>query len=100
MSMAILSGDPDQTGSPFVIRFRAAREIEVSPHWHPADEHITVIQGVYRLGYGDSYDPAALEEFPAGSYIQVRKLMHHFAWYSNGTIVQVNGVGPFRTFYV
>ena len=100
VSMAILSGDPDKEGSAFVIRFRTTRDVEVSAHWHPTDEHVTVIQGVYKLGYGETFDPAALEEFPAGSYVQVRKTMHHFSWYANGTIIQVNGVGPFRTFYV
>ena len=98
--MAILAGDPEKTGSSFIIRFRTTRDLQVGPHWHPGDEHLTVIQGLYKLGYGEKYEAAALEEFAPGAYIHIRKTMIHFAWYGAGTIVQVNAIGPFRTFYV
>src|SRR5262249_54413786 len=100
LGMATLAGDPEKTGSSFIVRFRATREVEVGPHWHPGDEHLTVIQGVYRLGYGEKYVAAGLEEVGAGPLISGRENNGHFAWYGAGTIVQVNGIGPFRTFYV
>jgi hypothetical protein len=100
MVMAILSGDPDKTDSPFVIRYRTSRAVEVGAHWHPGDEHVTVLEGVYKLGYGGTYDAASLQEFGPGAYVHIRKTIHHFTWYADGTIVQVNGLGPFRTFYV
>jgi quercetin dioxygenase-like cupin family protein len=45
VSMIVVSGDPDQTGTEFAIQFRTEGDIEVPPHWHPGDEHVTVLEG-------------------------------------------------------
>lgn len=50
--MAVISGDPDQEGSSFVLRLRYKDKARVPPHWHPKDEHITVLTGTFRLGMG------------------------------------------------
>jgi hypothetical protein len=40
---ASLSGDPSKPGEPYVFRARLPDGYRVPPHWHPMDEHVTVI---------------------------------------------------------
>jgi len=43
--IALLAGDPEEAGSPYVIRVKYRDGLEVLPHWHSSDESITVISG-------------------------------------------------------
>jgi hypothetical protein len=98
--IAVLAGNPEIAGLPYVIRFRTRREIAVPAHWHPEDENITVLEGPFALGLGECFAQDALKKLPTGSYAYVPKETRHFASYGVGTVVQVSGVGPFQTFYV
>jgi hypothetical protein len=98
--LAVIAGDPEATGSPYVIRFRTTKEIDVPAHWHPEDENITVLEGSFALGLGERFDAAALSDLAAGSYACMPKGLRHFASYGTGTVVQVSGIGPFQTFYI
>jgi hypothetical protein len=97
--MAVIDGDPGKEGSPFTIRIRGT-DGRVPPHWHPTDEHLTIIQGTFMLGTGEKFDKAALHALPAGSYAFMPKEMRHFGQLKGDTIVQVHGIGPFRVIYV
>ena len=97
--VAIIQGDPTKEGAPFVIRIRSTPGTQVPPHWHPIDEHITVLSGVWCVGMGDKLDAHACRDMRAGSYIVLPKGMHHFA-IAKGDVVQVHGVGPFRIHWV
>jgi quercetin dioxygenase-like cupin family protein len=92
--MAVLHGDPTQSGE-YVIRFRTDREIFVPLHWHQHDEHITVVSGPFSLSLDDSRSALA-----AGSDIMIPATVRHSAWYGEGTVVEVSGVGPFESIYV
>jgi quercetin dioxygenase-like cupin family protein len=98
--VSLLEGDPSQAGSSFTLRIKLAAGTRVPPHWHPTDEHITVLQGRFSLGMGDEYDAASLQELPTGSYASMPKGMTHFALATGDTIVQVHGVGPFKSVWV
>jgi quercetin dioxygenase-like cupin family protein len=98
--VSLLEGDPSQAGAPFTLRIRLAAGTRVPPHWHPTEEHITVLQGRFSLGMGDEYDAASLQELPTGSYASMPKGMTHFALATGDTIVQVHGVGPFKSVWV
>ena len=98
--VSLLEGDPSQAGAPFTLRIRLAAGTRVPPHWHPTEEHITVLQGRFSLGMGDEYDEASLQELPTGSYASMPKGMTHFALATGDTIVQVHGVGPFKSVWV
>ena len=52
----ILYGDPESPGQPFVMRIRELPGTVVTPHSHPVDEHITVLQGTWYLGFGETCD--------------------------------------------
>ena len=97
--MAVLEGDPSKDG-PFVIRSKFPDGYKIPAHWHPTDEHVTVLQGVFQFGMGDKFDAAALRAYPAGSYITAAKEMRHFARAKGATIIQVHGMGPFALTYV
>ena len=97
---AILSGDPNEKGSPFVIRIKHPDGAKVPPHWHPIDEHMTVLTGKFHIGTGDSFDAAKTDVLGPGAYAVMPKKMHHFAVGEGETIVQVHGIGPFTTNFV
>ena len=97
--MAVLSGDPTQA-VPFVIRAQMPAGYKVPPHWHPTDEHITVISGTVALGMGDAWDQAAMKELPVGGYMNVPGVMHHFFLAKTAATIQVHGIGPFAVNYI
>jgi quercetin dioxygenase-like cupin family protein len=98
--VSLVDGDPAQAGAPFTLRIKLAAGTRVPPHWHPTDEHITVLQGRFGIGMGDRYDAASLHELPSGSYAVMPKGMTHFALATGETVVQVHGVGPFKSVWV
>ena len=97
---AILAGDPTKPGSNYIMRIKMSDCARVAPHWHPGDENITVLQGTLLLGVGQKFDKAALHELPAGSYALMPKRTAHFGSGKGETIVQVNGVGPFKVVWL
>jgi len=100
IQLAILSGDPFKPGSPFIFRLEMPGGTKVPAHWHPVDEHVTVISGIFFFGTGEKFDTNAMRALPAGSYAFMPKRARHFALAKGDTVVQVNGVGPFKIIYV
>jgi hypothetical protein len=91
--MAVLLGDPAKPG-PFVLRIKMRDAVVIPPHWHPEDENITVIDGVFLMGMGDKFDASAMKEMPEGSFATMPKEMHHFVSCRGATTVQLHGMGP------
>ena len=98
--IAVVSGNPDATGQLFTIRFKMADGTKVPPHWHPTDEHVTVLQGTFLVGMGEKFDAAGLNAMATGAYMVVPKEMRHFAQSRGATLVQVHGMGPFKIIWV
>lgn len=96
---AVIAGDPEKPG-PFVLRIKSPAGTKVPPHWHPGDEHLTILSGTFAIGMGDVYDAKALKPLPAGSYALLPRDMHHFARSMTATVVQVHGTGPFLINFV
>ena len=92
----VVSGDPSKPGAQFVIRMYNDANFIVLPHWHPEDEHVTVVKGTWYLGSGDTFDRNAMRELNVGDYALVPKKMPHFAWSKNDTIILIHGIGPFQ----
>ena len=97
--ITVVSGDPGKEG-PFVVRLKMPAGYKIAPHWHPTDEHVTVVAGTFALGMGDTFDPKAAESLTPGGYALLPAEMHHFAWTKDGATVQVHGMGPFVLNYV
>lgn len=98
--MAVMQGDPTKAG-PYSYRLKIPAAYKVMPHWHPVDEHLTVLSGTFYLAVGEKFDPEkGRHGFPAGSFLVMPAKIAHFAWTKEETILQVHGVGPSGITYV
>lgn len=98
-SFTVLSGDPSQNGL-FVVRLKMPAGYKIAPHWHPTDEHVTVLSGTFALGMGEKFDKAAMKDLPVGGYALLPAEMRHYALAKTEATVQVHGMGPFMLTYV
>jgi quercetin dioxygenase-like cupin family protein len=98
--LAAVSGDPNADGTPFVIRIRCADGSKIPAHWHPTDENVTVLRGVFLVGMGDAFDETKLQTMNVGNFVAMPKEVRHYAMSKGDTIVQVHGVGPFKVNWV
>jgi quercetin dioxygenase-like cupin family protein len=99
MSFSVVSGDPSKPGI-YVVRAKMPAGYKIAPHWHPTDEHVTVLSGTFALGMGEKFDKASLKKLPAGGYALLPADMRHFAMATTAATIQVHGEGPFTLTYV
>ena len=97
---AQLFGDSTRDG-PWVDRVRLPAGTRVLAHTHPHDELVTVIEGTWYLGAGETFDPAKLKGYSAGSFIVIPAGVAHFASArEGGVVVQLQGTEKFGTVYL
>lgn len=97
--MAVLAGDPAQKG--FVsIRAKFPAGYKVPPHFHPTDEHVTILSGSLMYGMGDKIDEKAATTVNPGGYFIAGARMHHYAMTKTGAVVQIDLEGPFEITYL
>jgi hypothetical protein len=97
--VAVLEGDPSAAG-PFTMRGKFPDGYTIPPHFHPADEHVTVIQGTFLMGMGDKFSEPSMKALSTGSFAVMPKGTRHFAQARGDTIVQIHGIGPWGITYV
>lgn len=98
--MAVLNGDPAQAGA-FTVRLKAPGGYKVMPHTHPTAERLTVISGIFKIGMGEKFDEASMQQMTAGSYIVLPAGMAHYAkGAGKDSVVQIDSEGPFQINYV
>jgi pimeloyl-ACP methyl ester carboxylesterase len=96
----VLKGDPDRAGL-YTIMLRIPANTRIAAHVHQDDRVATVISGTWYIGYGDSFNQAALKALPPGSFYTEPANRTHFAeTRDEPVIVQITGVGPSSTRYV
>ena len=94
---AQLFGDSGGDGV-WVDRVKIPGGKRVLAHTHPHDELATVIRGTWYVGAGERFDPAKLKAYPAGSFVMIPAGVPHFVATKAGpVIVQLNGIGKWRT---
>ena len=98
--LASVSGDPNADGGMFVVRIRCADGTKIPAHWHPTDENVTVLKGIFLVGMGETFDEAKMQTMNVGNFVTVSKEMRHYAMSKGETIVQVHGAGPFKVNWV
>jgi quercetin dioxygenase-like cupin family protein len=98
-TMAVLAGDPGKTGQ-YTLRAKLPAGYKIAPHWHPTDEHVTVISGTVAFGMGDKAVMAEMKELPAGGFAVMPANMHHYFTAKSAAVIQVHGVGPFAITYI
>lgn len=97
--VAVLEGDPGKPGA-FTMRAKFPSGYKIQPHWHPVDEHVTVLRGTLHMGLGEKFDPAAGKAMGAGSFGHMKPDVRHFAWTTEETVIQLHGTGPWGINYV
>jgi quercetin dioxygenase-like cupin family protein len=97
--LAVISGDPSKEGL-FVIRLKMPAGYKVPAHYHPQYENVTVLTGEFHVGMGDKLDTDKGMLLRPGGYVEAPAKMHHYAWVTSDTIVQIAGPGPFGIIYV
>ena len=97
--LAVISGDPSKEG-PFVMRLKMPAGYKVPAHYHPQYENVTILTGEFHVGMGDKLDTDKGMLLRPGGYVEAPAKMHHYAWVTSDTIVQVAGPGPFGIIYV
>ncbi|HTI06692.1 MAG TPA: cupin domain-containing protein [Gemmatimonadales bacterium] len=96
---AVIQGDPSKS-SVYTIRLRFPDKFRFPPHFHPTDEHVTVLAGQFIVGMGDTLKVRSGTRLTAGGFITAPAQAHHWAVARGVTIVQVSGEGPFGITYV
>lgn len=96
---AVMQGDPSQAGV-YTIRLEFPNGYVIPPHFHPTDEHVTVLEGTFNVGMGDSVNTPSMTALRAGGFITAPANAHHYATARGHTVVQVHGMGPFAITYV
>jgi hypothetical protein len=97
--LAVLEGDPGKAQA-FTVRLRVPDGYKVAPHWHPTTEHVTVISGTFHIGEGDTFDDTKGTTLGPGSFGYVGPKMHHYAWFTGDSEIQIHGIGPFALHYI
>jgi hypothetical protein len=66
------------------------------PHWHPNARYVTVLEGTWYAGTGNTFDVAHAVPMPPGSFmLHPAKAVHWDGSGGNETvIVQIVGEGP------
>jgi quercetin dioxygenase-like cupin family protein len=98
VQQATLLGDPSKPGI-YVIRVRFPPHIMDVPHSHPNARYVTVLEGTWYTGTGDTFDLARAVPLKPGSVmLHPAKATH---WDGSGgaetVIVQIIGEGPATT---
>ena len=97
--MLLLEGHPRQEGM-FTMRLRVPADSRMNVHWHPRDERVTVLEGLVRVGFGDSWEEGSMAEYGPGSFYLNPPLSHHFVWAVEETEIQLTGMGPWKVQFV
>jgi len=96
---AVMAGDPASNGL-VTVRLEMPAGYAIAPHFHPTDEHVTVLEGTFSLGMGDVVDKAHALTLSPGGYAVAAANMHHYAYTKGGATIQVHMQGPFAMTYV
>lgn len=97
--LAVLEGNPGEKGD-VTLRLKMPANYVIPPHWHSMTESVTVLSGTFYVGAGDTLDKKGSQLLQPGGFVSLPAKMHHFAWVSAPTVVQINLQGPFDIFYV
>lgn len=91
---AVLSGDPGNLCED-TLRAKLPAGYKIPPHWHPTDEHITVLSATVAFGMGEKAVAAEMKALPAGGYAMMPANMRHYFAVKTDAVIQVHGIGPF-----
>ena len=95
----VLSGDPNAAGL-YTIRLTVPPNTRIEAHTHRDARSATVVSGTWSLGYGRSFDAAALKALAPGSfYTEPAGEAHYAQTRTEAVVVDITGYGPSDTVY-
>jgi quercetin dioxygenase-like cupin family protein len=98
VQQATLLGDPSKPGT-YVVRVKFPPHIMDIPHSHPNARYVTVLEGTWYTGTGETFDFARAVPLKPGSFMLHPARATH--WDGSGgnetVIVQIIGEGPATT---
>lgn len=98
VEVAVLAGNPQE--GLFVMRARIPDGTQIAPHWESATRHITVIEGTFHLGVGETFNETGATELTTGAFFSMPAEQPHFAWAEGTTVLESVGIGPSQFHYV
>lgn len=98
-NMAILEGQPGGTAL-FTMRLLLPDGYRIPPHLTQGVTRLTVLDGVLKLGEGDTFNPAAMQTLPPGSYAVLGPETAHSMQAVGPTTIQITAMGPWNIHYV
>jgi quercetin dioxygenase-like cupin family protein len=94
---ATIFGDPTKPGI-YVVQVKFPRGIMSRPHYHAEDRHVTVIEGTWYTGTGESSTLRGTVPVPTGGYMMhPAGEIHYDGALEEEVIVRIVGFGPSRT---
>lgn len=96
---AVIEGNPG-AAELFTMRAKIPANYKIMPHWHPADEHITVLEGSCYMGMGDKFDEKTATKMTTGAFAVMKTGTHHYFYAKEACIIQLHGMGPWGITYV
>ncbi len=97
--VAVMEGRMNEAG-PVTLRLKLPANYRIPPHWHPGVERVTVLEGTFHYGMGDTFDKKSTRALTAGSFVSMPPEMRHYVWTKEETVVQLNVQGPWGITYV
>jgi quercetin dioxygenase-like cupin family protein len=93
--VAVIEGDPKKFGM-FTMRLRVPAGAKIAPHWHPRPERVTVLSGLVKVGFGETWSDAGMHAFEAGGFYVNPPEKPHFVAFLRTTVLQITGEGPWE----
>lgn len=79
----------------YLLRVRLAPGTKLPPHTHPDSRFTQVMSGTLYVGFGRTFDTAAVRSMPAGAVFVTPADTPHFVWARGGDVeYQESGEGP------
>jgi uncharacterized protein YjiS (DUF1127 family)/quercetin dioxygenase-like cupin family protein len=97
--LAVIRGAMDEA-EPYIARVKFPANTRILPHTHSAVEHATVLSGTLNMGMGDEFDASNTRALGPGCVAIMQPGTNHFAWFSQETVLQIHGIGPWTVAYV
>ena len=82
------------------MRLRMPAGYKIPAHSHPTTEYGTVLPGTLHVGMGDKLDTKRGKALAPGGFAEVPAGIHHYAWTTGPTVIQIHGMGPLEITYV
>lgn len=89
-----LLGGQDQPGN-YLLRVRLDHDARIAPHVHPDARHTTVLSGSLWVGFGEQFDPDAMQRLDIGDIYVAPAGVPHYLWARDEAVLyQESGHGP------